>query len=256
MKRIITSVMIMFLCAVTMVLPVSAEDGSSGTASEEGITVTITTDKAEYNAGEEIHYSITIENNKKYWNVNSTSFTYSNSEGIVPVSDDSMPTQIPEIASGESYKLDGTLIGDSEVFAAAAAGGNVPVGIIAACVAVVLVIIAAVIIIRKKGAKGAKAALILIMTLGALGTSVILEAAEYETVTIRPYVKLRYAGEEVMIRAVMEFHVQQQVLEIGVEDRELAKKVTCHDPSIFRDEDGTYYIFGSHMSAASSTDLR
>ena len=31
--------------------------------------------------------------------------------------------------------------------------------------------------------------------------------------------------------------------------------MAVHDPSIFRDEDGTYYVFGSHLSAAKSTDL-
>ena len=33
------------------------------------------------------------------------------------------------------------------------------------------------------------------------------------------------------------------------------KNVAVHDPSIIRAEDGTYYIFGSHMTAATSTDL-
>ena len=33
------------------------------------------------------------------------------------------------------------------------------------------------------------------------------------------------------------------------------KDVSVHDPSIIRAEDGTYYIFGSHMAAAKSTDL-
>ena len=33
------------------------------------------------------------------------------------------------------------------------------------------------------------------------------------------------------------------------------KDVSVHDPSIIRTEDGTYYIFGSHMTAARSTDL-
>ena len=33
------------------------------------------------------------------------------------------------------------------------------------------------------------------------------------------------------------------------------KNVAVHDPSIIRAEDGTYYIFGSHMAAATSTDL-
>ena len=29
-----------------------------------------------------------------------------------------------------------------------------------------------------------------------------------------------------------------------------------HDPAVFVDKDGKYYIFGTHMSAAVSTDLR
>ena len=33
------------------------------------------------------------------------------------------------------------------------------------------------------------------------------------------------------------------------------KEVSVHDPSVIRAEDGTYYIFGSHMAAAKSTDL-
>ena len=33
------------------------------------------------------------------------------------------------------------------------------------------------------------------------------------------------------------------------------KNVAVHDPSIVKAEDGTYYIFGSHMAAATSTDL-
>ena len=33
------------------------------------------------------------------------------------------------------------------------------------------------------------------------------------------------------------------------------RDVSVHDPSVIRAEDGTYYIFGSHMAAAKSTDL-
>ena len=33
------------------------------------------------------------------------------------------------------------------------------------------------------------------------------------------------------------------------------KDVSVHDPSVIRAEDGAYYIFGSHMAAAKSTDL-
>lgn len=33
-------------------------------------------------------------------------------------------------------------------------------------------------------------------------------------------------------------------------------RVSVHDPSIFKDENGTYYVFGSHIDAAKSTDLQ
>lgn len=33
------------------------------------------------------------------------------------------------------------------------------------------------------------------------------------------------------------------------------KEVSVHDPSVIRAEDGTFYIFGSHMTAAKSDDL-
>ncbi|MCM1263921.1 MAG: family 43 glycosylhydrolase, partial [Butyrivibrio sp.] len=248
------TVLTILLLAGFTTLTASAADGASGSASEEGITVTITTDKGEYKAGEEIHYSITVENNKKYWDINSTSITYSNSDGLLPAAEDSMPTELPKIASGESYELNGVLVGDGEMFASAA-GGSLPVGVIVVCIIVLLAVVAVILILRKKGAKGVKNILMLITALGVIGATMQVSAAEYETVTIRPYVKLQYAGEEVMVRTVMEFQVQQQVLEIGTEDRELAKKVTCHDPSIFRDTDGTYYIFGSFLAGAATQDL-
>ncbi|MBR2913340.1 MAG: hypothetical protein IKC40_05420, partial [Oscillospiraceae bacterium] len=33
-------------------------------------------------------------------------------------------------------------------------------------------------------------------------------------------------------------------------------RVSVHDPSIFKDADGTYYVFGSHIDAAKTTDLQ
>ena len=41
----------------------------------------------------------------------------------------------------------------------------------------------------------------------------------------------------------------------GIAAADISAGVSVHDPSIIK-ADGTYYIFGSHMSGASSTDLR
>lgn len=37
--------------------------------------------------------------------------------------------------------------------------------------------------------------------------------------------------------------------------REDIKEITVHDPSVIRDFDGTYYVFGSQIATAKSTDL-
>ena len=37
--------------------------------------------------------------------------------------------------------------------------------------------------------------------------------------------------------------------------REDIKEITVHDPSVIRDSDGTYYVFGSQIATAKSTDL-
>ncbi len=34
------------------------------------------------------------------------------------------------------------------------------------------------------------------------------------------------------------------------------RRVSVHDPSVFKDKNGTYYVFGSHIDAAKSTDLQ
>ena len=41
----------------------------------------------------------------------------------------------------------------------------------------------------------------------------------------------------------------------GVTYREDIKEITVHDPSVIRDSDGTYYVFGSQIATAKSTDL-
>ncbi|MCR5692151.1 MAG: family 43 glycosylhydrolase [Eubacterium sp.] len=38
--------------------------------------------------------------------------------------------------------------------------------------------------------------------------------------------------------------------------RSSLSRVSVHDPNIFKDTDGTYYAFGSHLATAKSTDLR
>lgn len=183
-----------------------AEVGASHVVEESGVTITMTTDKKEYAAGEKINYKITIENNRAYWDILSFSFEYSNSETLVPADGAALPNAVKKTVSGESFELAGTLVGGTEEVAQ-----------------------------------------------GSINNSSV---ADTEIVTLRPYVKVMYGGEEVTIRAVMEIPMLQQRVRVKVSQQDNPKRITCHDPSIFRDFDGTYYLFGTHISGGSSTDLR
>jgi len=50
--------------------------------------------------------------------------------------------------------------------------------------------------------------------------------------------------------------LEEKKLEDIKTESNLPKMASVHDPSIFKGDDGMYYIFGSHMSSAKSEDLR
>lgn len=247
---------VLFLAAVLLFLPAQARaEGASHSVEADGIKVTVETDKEEYKAGEEIRYSITVENGKSKWNIRESSFTYSNTEGLLPAAEDSMPDRLPEIPSGESYTLTGSLIGDPALFPEQT--GGTLIWVVAAGTAVILVAVVAVLLAvrgKKKGKKGKKAAALLLFAL-LCGSALPTEAAAENTVTVRPYINVTYAGQEVMIRAVMELKMEQELFVIAPEDRKVYQKITCHDPSIFKDFDGTYYIIGSFLTGGSTENL-
>lgn len=80
--------------------------------------------------------------------------------------------------------------------------------------------------------------------------------AGFEKITLRPYVKVNYAGTEATIRIVMELHAYPEKVAISSSQRRYPKYITCHDPSIFKDFDGTYYLLGTHITGGYSTDMR
>lgn len=254
--------------------------------SDDGITVTLAADKKSYGQGEEIHYTLTIENGKGLSRVVGAEFTYSN-KGLVPAAEDSMPASFPDIQPGETCVLSGVLAGDEAVSdagegsaAAPLPGGSDavsgpgdsgfeaggPVIIAAAAIGGLAVVLLILLFIWKKakgkedgGRRGRRTgggagALALLLALCAAGTAFPAEAAA-DSVTLRPYLKLEYAGQEVTIRAVMEFRVEQERWNVSAEDKSQNKQITCHDPSIFRDRDGVYYVFGTHITGGRSTNL-
>jgi len=240
-----------------LLLPTQAQaQGASHSVTTDGITVTIETDKEEYKAGEEVQYSVIVENGRDKWDISASTFTYSNTEGLTAAEEGSMPDSLPEIPSGESHTLTGRLVGAPENFSGSAEGGaaGLAVGTTAAVVAVIAIVAAAVVLLLKKK-KGAKAAALFLAAALLAGEGLPAQAAANETITVRPYVNFTYGGQEVAIRAVMELKMEQQLMVIEPEDRKTYQKITCHDPSIFKDFDGTYYIFGSFLTGGSTQDL-
>jgi Beta-xylosidase len=240
-----------------LLLPTQAQaQGASHSVTTDGITVTIETDKEEYKAGEEVQYSVIVENGRDKWDISASTFTYSNTEGLTAAEEGSMPDSLPEIPSGESHTLTGRLVGAQENFSGSAEGGaaGLAVGVTAAVVAVIAIVAAAVVLLLKKK-KGAKAAALFLAAALLAGEGLPAQAAANETITVRPYVNFTYGGQEVVIRAVMELKMEQQLMVIEPEDRKTYQKITCHDPSIFKDFDGTYYIFGSFLTGGSTQDL-
>lgn len=240
-----------------LLLPTQAQaQGASHSVTTDGITVTIETDKEEYKAGEEVQYSVIVENGRDKWDISASTFTYSNTEGLTAAEEGSMPDSLPEIPSGESHTLTGRLVGAPENFSGSAEGGaaGLAVGVTAAVVAVIAIVAAAVVLLLKKK-KGAKVAALFLAAALLAGEGLPAQAAANETITVRPYVNFNYGGQEVVIRAVMELKMEQQLMVIEPEDRKTYQKITCHDPSIFKDFDGTYYIFGSFLTGGSTQDL-
>ena len=231
--------------------------GSSESVEADGVTITIETNKSRYRAGEEIQYTIIIDNQREKWDIAKTSFTYTNTQGLMAAEDGSMPMEIPQVLSGESVTLTGTLVGDPDVFTGT--GDLITTLILVAVAVVVVVVIVVVALLLRKKKSGTKAAVFLLAAvMGGLTFSALhlpAQAAVGDTVVLRPYVQFKYAGEDVMIRAVIELKMNQQLLAVEPEDRLTYQKVTCHDPSIFRDKDGTYYIFGSFLAAGRSENL-
>lgn len=204
----------------------AVDEGTSNTMTENLISITVSTNKTSYEAGEKVYYTIKVENNHELYILNKTSFEYKNTAGLKAANTTSMPKEFPEIYFGESYEIHGVLVGDEGTFPVS---GEVPEG--------------AAPEYNADPYNGTKT------------TEKISVLKTNKTVTLRPYVEFMYGGEKVMVRALVEFNLGLEKEKFGLSEHVGAKRTTCHDPSIFKDFDGTYYIYGTHMTQSSTTDL-
>jgi hypothetical protein len=135
--------------------------------------------------------------------------TYMNTGGLVAAEGTKLPVSIPQLKSGASVTLTGTLMVDETVPESSAGTSS-----------------------------GAGATFN-----GSLMT------------TIRPFVRIDYAGEEKMVRMMVPLELVEVARQIPEENRNIPTFVSVHDPSVFKGPDGRYYLFGTHITAASSDDL-
>ncbi len=202
------------------------DHGTSNTMTEDLISITVSTNKTSYEAGEKIYYTVKIENNHELYAVNKSTIEYKNTAGLKGVNAQSMPQDLPQVFYGESYEVHGVLIGDEATFPVT---GEIPAD--------------AAVEYSEDPYNGTKS------------TEKISTLKTNRTVTLRPYVEFMYGGQKVMVRAVVELSLAMEKEKFGLSEHVGAKRTTCHDPSIFKDKDGTYYIYGTHMTLSSTNDL-
>ena len=250
-----------------------AADETTFTETNTEVTVSLVTDKTVYEAGEVINFTLTVENNRAHFYTSKAQFAYDITEGLETADGSELDNMIPKLESGEKAEIKGALIGNASVFPAVEkpaedqpsevhddknGGSNLWLILcIAAAAAVVIIVIILVLRKSRKGGNGAAGKTLAMFLAILMGMSAVpAEAADYDTIKIRPYVKVEYAGQEVMIRMVIELHSYPKRVTVATELKNVPKSITCHDPSIFKDFDGTYYILGTHITGGYTSDLR
>ncbi len=272
----VATLCILTLAAKGTITTQAADKANVGEVTElGGISAYIVTDKAEYEAGEEIHFTLNIENQRPHSYTAKTTLSYTNTPGLLETFEGSLPTELPKMEYGMKQELTGTLIGDIAVFPISEKTEPVPEAeneetestvqksymknlLIAAGALMFIVALTLCIMKIRKDSRDTVKAIALIVTgslLLSLHPAETVMGADYEKIVIRPYVYATYAGQEVLIRAAIELHAFQERVMIPKEHKESVKAFTCHDPSIIKGNDGKYYIVGTHITGGTSDDL-
>ncbi|MBP3339324.1 MAG: family 43 glycosylhydrolase [Lachnospiraceae bacterium] len=251
-KRILT----LLLSLVVLIMSTVSVFAADNEKSVDGIKVKVSLDKESYEPGETVTMSVSIKNDNDY-DVTNVSIKYPGLPTDVEFDKKTMESKIPKLKAGEFHKFEvkgvangtptateseGGFFGkikdvflETETIVDEAAGTTTTVTklsstgiiIIVALVAVILVLVAVVIIIVKKKGRNAEALLLVV----ALAAGSVAGVAPVNTVNAE-------VSEETMV-SNSDF-----------------KRVSVHDPSIVKDpKTGTYYVFGSHLAWAKSTDL-
>jgi arabinan endo-1,5-alpha-L-arabinosidase len=238
MKKIIFSMVFLLMLAaglgVTAVANAeeqkNAEETLSDSSDASGIKVTTKADKKNYKEGDTANITVSVTNTNEYDMTNvQVDYTlpakYSVTSGQVSQTVDSL-------AAGETkeFSLSAVVAADEKGDIVMSSYFTVPVLILIVVVALVLIGLV-IFIIRKK---------ISPKKVTKTGASI--------------FVILALLGATLSYAAVPAVPVEAE--EGSVTNDDYLPRVSVHDPSVVKDpKTGTYYVFGSHLAFAKSTDL-
>lgn len=201
-----------------------------GTAEANGVVVTTTMDKDSYKSGDTAVVTVSVENTNSY-DLTDVTVKY-----VIPtnfeLTEGERTQTLDSLSAGETQKFSISAVvtkdtrGEKVGFAI-----NVKqiIGIVVAVIVVIIVVVVAVILIKSKknGKKPPKAGVAAILI-----TAIVTGTVAYHPLSIQAWT------------------------EDGLIESWDYSRVSVHDPSIVKDpETGTYYIFGSHLAFAKSSDL-
>lgn len=212
-----------FAAAETTAEPTRTRD--DGYSEYNGVKVTTTTEKEDYSTDTSATFKVTVENTNSY-DIEDITISYTIPASFT-VADTSLTKDIASIAAGEKYEFE-----VNATFMEGLGGESAfPTVLIIVIAVVVVLAVALICLFIFKGKKGKKATISAILILALTGSTIVPMIGNAEDVK---------AAEA----------------ETSAESSDYSR-AGVHDPSIVKDPStGTYYIFGSHMAWAKSTDLK
>ncbi len=202
-KKYIVVVMLLFSMSVTTFTAYANYTGGvGGSAKTQDITATITTDKQSYAEGENILFSLVVENGSEY-DISSGTITYDISNGLSVSDSTAKKKRIVKIGSGKEKEIKGTI-------SPAKNGAGIPwapdlMTVLVSGVIVLILLTMAMIVyyLFSRGHMGRRRRhnvfLLVIFFTGMLLGTIHTEAQNAEVV-VSPVVVVPYGEEEVVIR--------------------------------------------------------
>ena len=274
MKKHLRSVMLLLMTLVMAISVSTTTFAMTDTKSQDGLKVTLSTDKDEYVKGDKVVLTLTVENVGDK-TIKNAAISYDIPDNVKNIlsDDSSLPTSISEIKAGEKLEFTGTGVISKDNQSADGdgpkTGDTANTVLYVALILISVAAITALVIFRKKMKRTVSLMLCVVMLAGltsGIGSLATVFAATEDKTTIEVSVSPKVDGKVETIKATVEL-VKTSTSEGGNEDGDndndsdittgiTSKKVSVHDPSIIKDEKtGRYYIYGSHMAWAYSDDL-